>query len=67
MTNLFSLAGMEDTLLTFAGKTGAPAARVVAEQAAKNLHLLLGAGIGIYFASRLVDALRARQSNEVEG
>jgi hypothetical protein len=64
VTNRFSLAGMEDTLLTLAGKTGAPAARVVAEQAAKNLHLLLGAGIGIYIASRLVDALRARQTDE---
>jgi len=63
VTDHFSLAGVEDTLLSLAGRTGAPAARVVAEQAAKNFHLLLGAGIGIYFASRLMDALRARQAD----
>jgi len=64
VTNRFSMAGIEDALLTLAGRTGAPAARVVAEQAAKNFHLLLGAGIGIYFASRLVNGLRARQRDE---
>lgn len=55
-----SLAGVENTLLEFAGRTGAPALRLLAEQAGKNLHLLLGAGIGIYVASRIVDALNPR-------
>ena len=63
LTSHFNLAGVEETLLSLAGRTGAPAAKIVAEQAAKNLHLLLGAGLGIYFASRIVDGLRARQQN----
>jgi hypothetical protein len=63
-TNYLSLAGVEDTLLALAGRTGAPAVKVVAEQASKNLHLLIGAGIGIYLASRLVDALHGRQANK---
>lgn len=54
------LPGIEETLLSFLGKTSAPAAKAVAEQAAKNVHLLIGAGIGIYLASRLVDALNRR-------
>ena len=66
VANQLSLGGIEESLLTLAGRTGAPAARVVAEQAAKNLHLLVGAGIGIYIASRLVAALNARQSNKAE-
>ena len=64
VTSAFSLAGMEDTLMSLAGRTGAPAARAVAEQAGKNFHLLVGAGIGIYLASRLVEALRARQGTQ---
>jgi len=63
LTHQFNLAGIEDTLMTLTGRTGAPAARVVADQAAKNLHLLLGAGLGIYFASRIVDGLRTRHNN----
>ena len=63
-TNYLSLAGLEDALLALAGRTGAPAARAVAEQAGKNFHLLVGAGIGIYLASRLVTALNARQANK---
>jgi hypothetical protein len=65
-TNQLRLGGIEETLLALAGRTGAPAARVVAEQAAKNLHLLVGAGVGIYIASRLVAALNTRQSNKAE-
>ena len=64
VTNHLSLAGIEDTLLALAGRTTAPAAKVVAEQAAKNFHLLVGAGIGIYLASRVVNALQARQANK---
>lgn len=63
LTHRFNLAGIEDALLTLAGRTGAPAARVVVDQAAKNLHLLLGAGLGIYFASWIVDGLRSRHNN----
>ncbi len=61
VTDRLSLAGVEETLLGLAGRTSAPAVRVVTEQAAKNLHLLIGAGIGIYLASRLVNALHLRQ------
>ncbi|MFY9657292.1 MAG: hypothetical protein WAK01_12025 [Methylocystis sp.] len=63
LTSHFNLAGVEETLLSLVGRTGAPAAKVVAEQAARNVHLLLGAGLGIYFASRIVDGLRTRQQN----
>jgi hypothetical protein len=51
------LPNVEQRLLTFAGETGAPAAKALAEQVAKNAHLLFGAAAGIYVASRLVDAL----------
>ena len=30
------------------------------DQTSKNLHLLIGAGAGIYVASRIVDALNRR-------
>jgi hypothetical protein len=63
LTSRFNLAGVEETLLGLVGRTGAPAAKAVAEQAAKNLHLLLGAGLGIYFASRIVESLRTRQQH----
>ena len=65
-TNHLSLAGVEETLLALAGRASAPAAKVVAEQAAKNFHLLVGAGIGIYLASRIVSALNARQADKGE-
>jgi hypothetical protein len=64
VTDRLSLAGVEEALLGLAGRTSAPAVRVVSEQAAKNLHLLIGAGIGIYLASRLVNALHLRQVDE---
>jgi len=63
VANHLNLAGVEGTLLGLAGRTGAPAMRAVTEQAAKNAHLLIGAGIGIYLASRIVDALNLRQAD----
>ena len=59
-----NLPGIEETLLSFVGKTSAPAAKAVAEKAAKNLHLLVGAGLGIYLASWLVDALDRRHERQ---
>jgi hypothetical protein len=43
-------------LVEIAGKS-APAAAQALRGQAKNLHLLIGAGLGIYIASRIVDAL----------
>jgi hypothetical protein len=63
-TNQLNLASLEDTLLALAGRTSAPAVKVVAEQVAKNFHLLVGAGIGIYLASRLVEALHHREAGK---
>ncbi len=62
VTDQLNLSGVEGALLEFAGKTGAPAMRVATEQAAKNAHLLIGAGIGVYIASRIVNALNYRQT-----
>ena len=59
-----NLPSIEETLLSFVGKTSAPAAKAVAEKAAKNFHLLVGAGMGIYLASWLVDALNRRHGYE---
>ncbi|ARN82415.1 hypothetical protein [Methylocystis bryophila] len=66
-SDLLSLAGVETALLGLAGKTGAPALRLVAGQAGKNFHLLLGAGIGIYVASRILDALNRRHQTNTPG
>ena len=54
------LPNLQRTLMDFAGKSGPVAAKVVMDQTSKNLHLLIGAGAGIYIASRIVDALNRR-------
>ncbi len=51
---------IQRTLLDLAGSSGPAAAKAVVEQTTKNLHLLIGAGAGIYLASRIVDALNRR-------
>ena len=52
----FSLPSIEQTLMSFAGKTSAPAAKAVADQAMKNAHLIIGAGIGGLVAALLLSA-----------
>jgi hypothetical protein len=54
------IPNIQRTLLDLAGSTGPAAAKAVVEQTTKNLHLLIGAGAGIYVASRIVDALNRR-------
>ena len=54
------LPNIQQTLMDFAGRSGPVAARAVMDQTSKNLHLLIGAGAGIYVASRIVDALNRR-------
>ncbi|HEY8137265.1 MAG TPA: hypothetical protein VIF61_05460 [Methylocystis sp.] len=58
-----SLLNIQRTLLDFAGRSGPAAAKAVMDQTTKNLHLLIGAGAGIYVASRIVDALNRRHGN----
>jgi hypothetical protein len=55
-----NLPDIQRTLMDFAGRSGPVAAKAVIDQTAKNLHLLIGAGAGIYVASRIVDALNRR-------
>lgn len=52
---------VRQTLLSLAES---PATRTIVLHASKNIHLLLGAGAGIYLASRLVSSLNRRESNE---
>jgi len=54
------LPNIQQTLMDFAGRSGPVAAKAVMDQTSKNLHLLIGAGAGIYVASRIVDALNRR-------
>lgn len=56
------LTDISRALLALAGSSG-PAAKAVMDQTTKNLHLLIGAGAGIYVASRIVDALNRRHGN----
>jgi hypothetical protein len=50
------LPNMDRLLVEIAGKSAPAAAKILASQS-KNLHLLIGAGLGVYLASRIVDAL----------
>lgn len=52
-------SSLDRMLVELAGKSGPAAAKVLLNQS-KNLHLLIGAGLGIYVASRIVDALNRR-------
>lgn len=52
-------SNLDRLLVEIAGRSGPAAAKVLASQS-KNLHLLVGAGAGIYIASRIVDALNRR-------
>jgi hypothetical protein len=56
----FHLPDIQRTLLDIAGRSGPVAAKAMMDQTSKNLHLLIGAGVGIYIASRIVDALNRR-------
>jgi hypothetical protein len=56
----FHIPDIPQTLLGFAGKSGSAAAKAVLDQAPKNIHLLIGAGVGIFVASHIVDALNRR-------
>ena len=58
-----SLPNIQRMLLDIAGKSGPAAAKAVVDQTTKNIHLLIGAGAGIYIASRIVDALNRRHGN----
>ena len=57
------LPNIQQTLMDFAGRSGPVAAKAVMDQTSKNLHLLIGAGAGIYVASRIVDALNRRHGD----
>ena len=57
------LTDISRALLALAGSSGPAAAKVVMDQTTKNLHLLIGAGAGIYVASRIVDALNRRHGD----
>jgi uncharacterized membrane protein len=57
------IPNIQRTLLDLAGKSGPVAAKAVMDQTSKNLHLLIGAGVGIYVASRIVDALNRRHGD----
>ena len=61
----FHLQGIPETLLGYAGKSGTAVAKAVVDQAPKNIHLLIGAGVGLFVASRIVDALNRRHSNRM--
>lgn len=60
----FHLQDIPELLLGYAGKSGSAVAKAVLDQAPKNVHLIIGAGVGLFVASRIVDALNRRHDDQ---